>query len=631
MLARVLPSEEGAGAMLAWWLPLMLMSSAPGQTLPEAVSAEVRAADFVLTDADGKRHPASDWRDRPLLAVVFLGVDCPLARLYAPRLAELSRAYDPRGVAFLAVDANAHDSPAELARFARENALPFPFLRDEGNAFANRLGATRTPEVFLLDARRVVRYRGRIDDQYAVGVRRAAPTRRDLADALDDLLAGRPVRRPRTTATGCAIDRARRAADGGPITYCRDVAPVLNKHCVSCHRPGQIAPFSLLTYRDAADWAETIRDVVRQRRMPLWYADPHYGRFANDPSLSDEERRLLDGWVAAGVPEGNPADLAPPPTFPGQWSIPGPDWVVSIPQPVTVPAEGVMDYQLIEVDPGFREDRWVRAVEIRPGNRAVVHHCNVYLLPPGSHDAAAQGELGSVLLAATTLGTPPLVLPDGMAKRVPAGWKFLFVLHYTPVGTVQTDRTSMGLTFADPATVRKEVATRILLDDALCIPPGCPDHRVEKFCRMERDVLLLALFPHMHLRGRSFRYEATYPDGRTEILLDVPRYDFAWQDRYVLAEPKRLPAGTVLRGIAHYDNSADNPANPDPAATVRAGPQNTDEMFNGYYEVALADQDLTRPPALGERTRLMGLGAAVAILGGALLLLRFAGRLRPRG
>jgi thiol-disulfide isomerase/thioredoxin len=608
--------------MHALWLSLVLAGVVGGKP----PRPELRVADFVLTDPVGGRHPADEWRDRPLLVVVFLGVDCPLARLYAPRLIELARAYGPRGVAFLAVDANAGDSAAELSRFAVERALTFPFLRDPAGALADRLGATRTPEAFVLDGRRAVRYRGRIDDQYVVGARRAAPSRRDLAEALDDLLAGRPVRCPVTTATGCRIERERRGAGAAPVTYCRDVAPILYRHCAACHRPGRIAPFPLLTYRDAADWADTIGEVVRQRRMPPWYADPRHGRFANDPSLTEAERQVIQRWVAAGAPEGDPADLPPAPPAPADWGIPGPDLVVSMPEPFKVPAEGVVEYQMIEVDPAFREDRWVRAVEIRPGNRAVVHHCNVYLVPPGGHDAVAQGELGSMLLAATTLGTPPLVLPQSMAKRVPAGWKFLFVLHYTPVGAVQTDRTSLGLTFGDPATVRKEVATNLLLDDALSIPPGCPDHRVEKSCVLERDVLLLALFPHMHRRGRSFRYEATYPDGRTEILLDVPHYDFGWQDRYVLAEPKRLPAGTVLRGIAHYDNSADNPANPDPRATVRAGPQSTDEMFNGYYEVALADEDLTRPPALAERLRWLLPGTAVVVLGGLLVLRRFVAR-----
>jgi peroxiredoxin len=577
--------------MHALYVPLLLLSTLLG----DQAAPRPRVDDIELRDERGAVHKLADWQDRRLLAVVFLSVDCPLAKLYAPRLAEVQRAFGPRGVALVGIDSNQHDSAADLAHFAREHDLNFPFLKDPDNRLADRFGATRTAEVFLLDEQRAVRYHGRIDDQYRPGVHRLQPTRRDLADAVEDLLAGRPVSQPEIAAPGCLIDRVRHTAGAGEVTFCRHIAPIVYKHCTSCHRPGQIGPFSLLTYRDAADWADTIGEVVRERRMPPWHADPRHGGFANDPSLTDEERRLLESWVTHGTPEGDPADLPPSPTFASDWAIPPPDRIVPIPEPFTVPATGTIDYQLIEVDPGFREDKWIRAAEVRPGNRAVVHHCLVFLKPPGADEMVAQGDLGSFYLAGTAVGTPPMIFPDGMAKLVPAGWHFVFVLHYTPIGKVVQDQTSLGLVFANPRTVKKEVATNVLLDEHLEIPPYAANHRVEHTKRLESDILLLAMFPHMHLRGKSFRYEAEYPNGTTEVLLDVPRYDFTWQHRYVLAEPKRLPTGTVLHCIAHYDNSADNPNNPDPAATVRTGPQSTDEMFNGAYELVLADQDLTRP------------------------------------
>jgi hypothetical protein len=192
-------------------------------------------------------------------------------------------------------------------------------------------------------------------------------------------------------------------------------------------------------------------------------------------------------------------------------------------------------------------------------------------------------------------GTPPLVYPKGMAKRIPAGWRVLFVMHYSAVGSEQTDQTSLGLKFADPRTVQQEVATKLMYDPSLEIPPHQANHQVSQTWQMKQDVMLLQLFPHMHLRGKSFRYEVHYPDGSEEVLLDVPRYDFNWQHSYVLAEPTRLPAGSRLTCTAVYDNSASNPANPDPSATVRAGEQTWDEMFNGYFDVVLADQDMTRP------------------------------------
>jgi peroxiredoxin len=608
-------------------LALLLLAAAPAQ-------APV-IADFALPDAAGVTRRLADWHDHRLVVVVFLSADCPLTKLYAPRLLELEREFGPRGVAFVGIFPNDHDSSSGVARFGREHRIDFPLLKDGDGHVADRFGAARTPEAFVLDAHRAVRYRGRIDDQYDAEAHRAGPARRDLANALDELLAGKPVSTPLTTAPGCLIARAARGAAGRSVTYCRDVAPLLQKRCVVCHRAGQVAPFALTSYRAAAGRAETIREVLEGGRMPPWHADPRHGRFANDARMPDDEKQVIYDWIDAACPEGDPADLPPPRRFPDAWTIPGPDVVLPMPQPFTVPAQGTVEYQYVEIDPGFREDKWVRAAEVRPGNRKVVHHCTVFLKPPGASGPVAQGTLGSHCLIAWAPGTGPLTLPDGMAKLVPAGWRFLLVIHYTPVGSEQTDQTSLALTFADPASVRKEVATEVMIDEDLSIPPGAADHRVEQTWRVNRPVLLLSLFPHMHLRGKSFRYDVTYLDGANEVLLDVPRYDFSWQSRYELAEPKRLPPGSLLRCTATYDNSADNPANPDPAATVRAGLQSWDEMFNGYFDVALADEDRTAfwPKAgrvTGEVFRPGRAAAAVALLlllqGWLLLRRRFRNR-----
>ena len=593
-----------------------------------AASVEAPAIDdFALPDAGGVTHRLGDWHDRPLVVVVFLSADCPLSKLYAPRLLELEREFGPRGVAFAGIFPNASDTSAAIKRFGQEHRIGFPLLRDDGARIADRFGATRTPEAFALDKERTVRYRGRIDDQNDVTTHRPQPTRRDLALALEDLLAGRLVSTPAATASGCFIGRVVRKPADRDVTYCRDVAPLLQKRCIVCHRAGQVAPFALTTYRSAAARAETIREVLEAGRMPPWHADPRYGHFANDAHLPDDEKQVIFDWIDAACPEGDPADLPPPRSFPDGWTIPGPDLVLSLPQPFTVPAQGTIEYQYIDVDPGFREDRWVRGAEVRPGNRKVVHHCTVFMTPPHSAEPVAVGSLGSYCFAGWTPGTGPTVLPDGMAKLVPAGWHFLFIMHYTTVGTEQTDQTSLALTFADPGSVRKEVATRLMLEEELSIPPRMADHRVEQTWQINRPVLLLSMFPHMHLRGKSFRYDVTYPDGTNEVLLDVPRYDFNWQHRYELAEPKRLPAGSRLRCTAIYDNSTDNPANPDPDATVHAGPQSWDEMFNGYFDVALADEDRTAvwPKVQGVAAEVFRPGRSavmVALLAGWLVLRR---------
>jgi peroxiredoxin len=577
--------------MHTFLLPLLL--TAVGSQ-PDTDRIGLRIEDFNLRDCKGKEHRLSDWKDRKLIVVVFLSANCPLAKLYGPRLAELARIYDASGVAIVGIHANQHEGPTDLARYAREHHISFPLLRDVGNVVADRFGARRTPEAFILDEGRVIRYHGRIDGQYDVGLQRPTEARRDLIEALEELLAGKPVSQPATEAVGCLIGRTPRQGKGS-VTYAKDIAPILQNRCQQCHRPGQIGPFALTSYADAVGNSATMREVVESGRMPPWGANPKHGRFANDPTLSAAEKKLLLDWIDADCPEGDPADLPPLRFFSDDWNMPHPDLVLSIPQPYTVPAEGLVEYQSFNVDPGFTEDRWVQDVEIRPGNRAVVHHCSIFLKPPGAKGPVPQGQLESFMLAGMAPGTPHWALPDGFAQRIPAGWHIVFEIHYVTIGSEQTDQTAIALKFADARTVHKEVATRLMFSLDMRIPPHEPNFEIGHTWQMNADVLLLAMFPHMHLRGKAFRYEVRYPNGETEILLDVPRYDFNWQHRYVLAEPLRLPAGSRLTCTAHYDNSSANAANPDPSVWVDVGPQSQDEMFNGYYEVVLADQDLTRP------------------------------------
>jgi peroxiredoxin/mono/diheme cytochrome c family protein len=559
--------------------------------------AAALAVDFDLPDADGRTHSSREWARQPILVLAFLGPECPVSRSYAARLNDLEREYGPRGVAIVGVDANPGDTPDSLKKLKAELGLGYPILRDVRQTLADWLAISRQPEVVVLDRLRLVRYRGRIDDQFTPSNHRAKPTRRDLALALDELLSGKPVTVARTEPFGCPLEqRSRPATSSGPVTYHRDVAPILNRHCVGCHQPGGIAPFSLRSASDAGRWGRAIREAVADRRMPPWHADPKYGHFANDPSLSEAQRRAIDAWVAGGSVIGDPSDAqpAPEPRDDG-WTMQQPNLIVSIPEPFHVPAEGVLPYQVIEVDPGFKQDSWVEEAEIRPGNRSVVHHCNVYLRPPGmTGDVAAQGELNSFCLCAYALGTPPMQLPGGLAKKIPAGWRIVFIIHYVTTGRPQTDQTRLGLKVVPANGVRKEVATNILLSEDIKIPPHCPDYVVTRDRTFDKDVYLLSLFPHMHRRGASFKYEVRYPGNRSEVLLSVPKWDMDWQHQYVFAEPMFLPAGTVLTATAHYDNSEANPNNPDPDAEVRTGLQTSDEMFNGYYDFCLADQDLTQ-------------------------------------
>ena len=577
---------------------LLLIAAAPlavaDDSQPVAGQIGQQVAPFALRDYRGKEFSLAQTQGQRAVVVAFLGVECPLASLYAPRLSQLAERFGDRGVTFVGIDANAQDAVSEMAHFAKTHDIKFPLLKDVGNKVADSIGATRTPEVFLLDADHRVRYHGRIDDQYIVGRQRKQPTREDLVEAIEELLADKQVSQPATAALGCLIGRVKQPQADAQVTYSKHVAPILNAHCLECHRQGEVAPFAMTSYDEVAGWADTILETVDDNRMPPWHADPQHGQFVNDRRLSAEQKQTLHDWVAAGAPEGDPNDLPPPPKFAEGWRLPRVDQVVYMSEEeFDVPAEGTVAYQYFSVDPGFTEDKWIQAAECRAGNRAVVHHVLVgYRTDEGKRD---RSRVPSEWLSATAPGARPLLLPDGMAKFVPKGAKLLFQLHYTPNGTPQKDRSSIALMFADAASVRKEVGTAGVENHFLLIPPGAADYRAEASHKFTKDTLLLSFFPHMHLRGKSFRYEAEYADGTREILLDVPHYDFNWQNTYELAQPKRMPKGSKLHCVAHYDNSADNLANPNPKRAVMWGDQTWEEMMIGYVDITPADPSEDEP------------------------------------
>ncbi|WP_397568873.1 redoxin domain-containing protein [Schlesneria sp. T3-172] len=546
-------------------------------------------APFSLIDYRGKAHSLDDYQSSPVLVLAVLGTECPLAKQYSLKLQKLAESYAGQGVTFLGIDANRQDSLTEIAAFARTNGLTYPILKDLNQEVVDDLQATRTPEVFVLDAKRVVRYRGRVDDQYSVGGKsRPAPTREDLKLAIDEVLAGTPVSVTETTAVGCLIGRSRPVKTGtadSAVTYSNQIARLLQKHCVECHRPGEIAPFSLTDYHEVAGWADMILEVTQTGQMPPWHASPEHGHFANERRLTPEELSLLQQWVAAGSPEGDPAELPPPPTYTEGWQLPRqPDHVVWMSEtPFTVPAEGTVDYQYFSVDPGLTEDKWITGAEIIPGSRAVVHHVIVFISTDGEvRDGDRQ------MLTAFVPGLRVGEYPQGMAKRIPAGAKFIFQMHYTPNGVAREDRTQIGLLFADPAEVTHEIRTVSTVNTKFKIQPELDNQAFSSsVVTAPQDLQLLSLSPHMHLRGKSFRYELTHNDGTKEVLLDVPHYDFNWQTAYKLIEPRLIPRGSKIQSFAAFDNSARNLANPDPSKTVKWGEQSWDEMLLGYFDVAV--------------------------------------------
>jgi len=367
------------------------------------------------------------------------------------------------------------------------------------------------------------------------------------------------------------------------VTFTRDIAPILFQRCVECHRPGEIAPMSLMTYQEVRPWAKAIRERVVERSMPPWFADPHYGKFANDPSLSQNEIDTVVAWVNAGSPKGDDKDLPPAPRFTAGWTIGQPDVVLEMQEEYSIPAEGTIPYLYFTIPTNFTEDKWIQAMEIRPGNRTVVHHVIAFTQDAGAR-ATGEGEAnrGRGQLGGITPNKTGVVFSPGTARLIKKGSNIVFQMHYTTNGQATKDRTKIGLVFArEPA--RKILVTGNALNSRFVIPPGESNYEVKASTTFNEDSLLSSFMPHMHYRGKDFTYTAIYPDGRSEILLSVPKYDFNWQLTYILKEPLPMPKGTRLECVAHFDNSARNKFNPDPTRAVRWGDQTWEEMMIGWF------------------------------------------------
>jgi len=377
-----------------------------------------------------------------------------------------------------------------------------------------------------------------------------------------------------------------------PVTFYRDVLPILQNRCQECHRQGQMAPMEFSTYQQTRPWAKAIRQAVATRKMPPWFADPCCGKFANDRSLSAAERDTLVRWADSGAQQGRESDAPPVKVWTAGWNISKPDAVVEMPRAFRVPPSGAVEYQYFIVPTGFKEDRWVQSVEVRPGGtRAVVHHAVVYIREPG--DTWTRGPTKADILAVFAPGSAPDVYPAGMAKLVKAGSDLVFEIHYTPNGKAVDSRIKLGMVFAAQRPA-KRVLTLQMDNEKFVIPAGDRDFRVSVWGTLPNDALLLGFFPHMHLRGTTFEYTRLLDSGLPDTLLRVKPYDFYWQLYYRLAEPMALKKGTRLNWIATYDNSAANPRNPDPAADVRYGPQSWEEMMVGFFDVAV-DASVDKP------------------------------------
>jgi hypothetical protein len=398
-------------------------------------------------------------------------------------------------------------------------------------------------------------------------------------------------------------------------TFHKDIVPILQARCQGCHRPGETAPMSFLSYKEVRPWAKAMKEAVVSRKMPPWFADPHFGKFSNDRSLPQSEIQTLAAWVENGAPEGDARRSPKPVSWVDGWGMGKPDAVFEMASDFAVPASGTVEYHYIVIPTGFTEDKWVRVAEARPGNRKVVHHIIAFVREPGSkwlkdaqpgvpfvpkrqersarragdgnRESSDEGGMSGVeLLVGFAPGMAPMELNPGQAKLVKAGSDLVLQMHYTASGTASTDRSRIGLAFATEPP-KERIFTANATNSKFVIPAGAAAHEVTSQITLHEEAKLVDLMPHMHLRGKDFEYKLVFPTGETQTILRVPKFDFNWQLFYYLDQQMVLPKGTRIECTAHFDNSPNNPANPDAKAEVKWGDQSWEEMMIGWFDLAI--------------------------------------------
>ncbi|MEM1453502.1 MAG: redoxin family protein [Planctomycetota bacterium] len=565
-------------------------------------------------DLAGGEHDLRQNPDRSVRALVFLSTECPIANGSLPTLNRLHAELAGANVDLLGVvsepDVTRRAATAHFADFG----VTFPVLFDASGSLADALGPTRVPEAFVLDRDGAFVYRGAIDDAWLdLGRRRPEVQRRYLRDAIDAARAGRTPDTARTEPVGCLVESAPDHAADAAVTYTRDIAPILRSRCVSCHRQGQVAPFALETYAQAAKRARQITRVTSRRIMPPWMPRPSHDRFVGERWLTDRELDLLARWATTGRAEGDPDDLPPAPEFAQGWRMGEPDLVLEMTEAFTVPADGPDLFQYFVIPVDVPEDRLVAAIEFLPGNERVVHHSVLFLDGSGEarrRDAATPepgyagfggpGFTPSGALGGWSVGNTPRRLPGKMGRYLAKGSDLVMQIHYHPTGKVEVDRSRVGLYFVDEpvaevlAQPARLVGSIWAANYEMDIPAGAADYRRTASYTLPRDVILVGVVPHMHLLGRSISVTATPPEGAARELIDIAAWNYGWQDEYYYERPIPLPAGTRLTVDAIFDNSEDNPSNPNlPPERVTWGDETEDEMlFCFFLLTAQSTEDL---------------------------------------
>jgi hypothetical protein len=559
---------------------------------------------FDLQGLNGQQYVLSLNDKRISRVFVFLSTSCPISNSYISELNRLAGTL-PRGVELYGVVSDRNTTRENAAKHFSEYEATFPVLFDASQLMRLSLQPTHVPEAFVLDASGLLVYRGAIDNAYeSIGRRRVNVEKRFLADAIAAVAAGRKPERSQTQPVGCVLPPERTDRANARVTYARDIAPILQQRCETCHRPGQVAPFSLSNFEDAQAHAEMIVEVTGRRLMPPWIPGPGTAhRFVGQRWLSDRELELLAQWVKEGCALGDKADMPPRSKFAEGWQLGVPDLVVRMQEPFSVPANGPDLLQNFVLPIEIPEDKLVAAVEFHPGNKRVVHHAVLFLddkgqarkldaatPDPGYGNFGGPGFLPSGALGGWSVGNTARRLPNDMGRYLKKGSDLVVQVHYHPTGKPEVDQSEVGLYFVDKPVEEslKEPAKLVgsiwMANYEMDIPAGQADYRRSTSYTLPKDVIMVGIVPHMHLLGKSMRVTATQPNEQTEVLIDIPQWDYNWQDEYYYDQPIRLKAGTKLSVEAVFDNSSDNPSNPSsPPQRVTWGEETTDEMLFCFF------------------------------------------------
>lgn len=601
-------------ALSLFALPLLgTVSVLPGAQAAETAAVSAPLPHLTWHDVQGHAYTSADFAARKATVFVFVSSQCPIANTYTPRLVELGKTYRAQGVNFFLVDSNREDSAAKVQQYARERAFPFPAVKDNGTALVDSLGADKTPEAIIVDAQGIVRYRGRIDDN----ADRSKVTRSDVREALDALLAGKPIGRTRTLAFGCSIFRdtvAPAAVTGAAtFTYARDIAPILNRNCVSCHRAGEAAPFPLQTYAQAKTWATAIKEYTARHLMPPWKPIPGYGEFCDARTLTPKEIAAIARWADSGAPQGHAAKAVAVPTFApaSEWALGKPDMELKPVAPYHLAAEGKDVYREFVLPAQFAEDRYLNGIELKAGNRAIVHHIIVFFDPSGksaeldgketepgySVPGGAIGVKDAVWVVGWAPGNSPNFLSPGTAFKLPANGRIVLQVHYHKTGKVEEDRSRIGLHFVDKAQVDQVLYTAPVAGGNLALKPNVAHQEVTGSFTLPTALTIRAALPHMHMLGHEMKVTATLPDGKTVPMIYINDWDFNWQETYRYKAPLHLPAGTKVNLVAYFDNTEQNPRQPShPPRFVTWGEQTTDEMCLAFFQFTVDAEHLQKQP-----------------------------------